>query len=156
MLQQFFISLDLSNSYSHGGLDLGVLFNVYYCLLAIMLFILLPFSTFYYETSEDISTKVRIQGALFRSISYALMIIIILVVTYFVLSSSSESFTVYVIAFHMILGWFLLFFALGVGLVALPFDLIYSFIKRPMPMKQAEFEVKKKMLLDNLLFMRIR
>lgn len=38
----------------------------------------------------------------------------------------------------------------------MPFDLIYSFLNRPKPIKQAEFEVKKKILLENLLFMRKR
>ena len=56
----------------------------------------------------------------------------------------------------MILGWFLLFFTLGVGLIAVPFDLFYDYIKRPKPMKSAEFEVQKKFLLDNLLFLRLR
>lgn len=122
-----------------------------------MLFILLPFSTFYYETSEDISTKVRIVGALFRSFSYAILSILAVVITYFILKSpDAQSFTVYVIAFQMILGWFLLFFSLGAGLIAIPFDLIYSFLDRPQPMKTAEFETKKKMLLNNLLFMRLR
>lgn len=118
---------------------------------------LLPFSTFYYETSEDISTKVRIRGALFRSVPYAFLSIAAVVATFLILNSKdSESFTLYMIAFHMILGWIFLFFALGAGLIAVPFDLIYSFLNRPMPMKSVEFEVKKKMLLDNLLFMRLR
>lgn len=30
MLQQFFVPLDLSNSYSNGGLDLSFVFNAYY------------------------------------------------------------------------------------------------------------------------------
>jgi len=81
---------------------------------------------------------------LFRCVSYALIITIVIVVTYFILNDeNSKSFTIYVIAFFMIFGWFVLFFTLGVGLIAVPFDLIYDFIKRPVPMKNAEFEVKK-------------
>lgn len=157
MLQQFLIPLDLSNAYNNAGLDLDFLFSFYYWALALWLFIFLPFSTFYYETSEDTSTKARIRGALFRSVSYALVVIIVIVVSFFVTDSSdSKEFTVYVIAFHMILGWFVLFFALGVGFVALPFDLIYGFMKRPKPMKSAEFEVQKKTLLNSILFLRLR
>lgn len=121
------------------------------------MFIFLPFTTFYYETNEEISVKVRIKGASFRCVSYGLAVIIIMVVTYFILKGEdSQPFPIYVISFFMILGWFLLFFTLGVGLIAVPFDLIYEYIKRPQPMKSAEFEVQKKMLLDNLLFLRLR
>jgi LMBR1 domain-containing protein 1 len=56
----------------------------------------------------------------------------------------------------MLLGWLLLFFSLGVGIIALPFDLIYEFLNRPHPIQPAEFEVKKKLLLGNLLFLRKR
>ena len=87
---------------------------------------------------------------------YAILVILAIVVGYFVLGSSSRSFTAYIIAFHMIFGWFLLFFALGTGLVALPFELIYQFATRPKPMKAAEFEVQKKTLLNAILFIRLR
>jgi hypothetical protein len=90
-------------------------------------------------------------------VSYALIVIIVMVATYFgTRGDGAQSFTIYVIAFCEIIGWFLLFFTLGVGWVALPFDLIYEFFNRPKPIKQAEFEVKKKVLLDNLLFIRSR
>lgn len=89
--------------------------------------------------------------------TYALVIIIVMVATFFITrDENAQSFTLYIIAFFMILGWFLLFFTMGVGLIAVPFDLIYEFFNRPIPIKQAEFEVKKKILLDNLLFMRKR
>lgn len=117
----------------------------------------MPFTNFYYETNEEISSYVRLKGALFRVVTYAVLVAAVMVVTYFVTKeNNAESFPIYVIAFCMIIGWFLLFFTLGVGMVAVPFDLIYEFLNRPQPIKQAEFEVKKKILLDNLLFMRKR
>mmetsp|Transcript_8556 Transcript_8556/g.7580 ORF Transcript_8556/g.7580 Transcript_8556/m.7580 type:complete len:279 (+) Transcript_8556:21-857(+) len=155
MLQQFFIALDLANKYSDGGLPLGLLFTIYYFALAVMLFIILPFSTFYYESSEETSVYFRIKGAFFRCFSYAFLITVLLVATFFI-TDSGYAFKYYVIGFFMLFGWFILFFTLGAGLVAVPFDMIYSFIKRPQPIKQAEFEVQKKILLDNLLLLRKR
>jgi LMBR1 domain-containing protein 1 len=156
LLQQFFVSLDLANKYSDGGLPLVTLFSIYYCVLAVLLFIVLPFSTFYYETSEETSVYFRIRGAFFRCALYAFLMITLIVVTFFITKDEKTSLFIYVIAFFMIFGWFLLFFTLGVGLVAVPFDLILSFINRPKPISQAEFEVNKKVLLDNLLFLRKR
>lgn len=117
----------------------------------------LPFSTFYYESSEETSVYYRLKGALFRVITYAIVVIIVMVSTFFLTSGADgQSFPTYVIAFFMIIGWTLLFFTLGVGLIAVPYDLMYDFLNRPTPIKKAEFEVKKKVLLDNLLFMRKR
>ena len=44
------------------------------------------------------------------------------------------------------LGWFLLIFFMGSGLVAIPFDLINSFRFRPRPMKEDEFNRHKNTL----------
>lgn len=157
MIQQFFISVDLADHYSDGGLPLRLLFSIYYCILAVFLFVLLPFSTFYYETSEETTVYARLRGAFFRCITYAVLVIVITVGSYFLLDSEdSRNFEIYVIAMFMLLGWLLLFFSLGVGLVALPFDLIYEFLNRPRPIQPAEFEVQKKLLLGNLLFLRKR
>ena len=155
MLQQFFIALDLANKYSDGGLPLQTIFTVYYFTLAVLLFIILPFSTFYYESSEETSVYFRMRGAFFRWFIYAFLLAVIMTATFFITDSESD-FQYYMIGWFMILGWFLLFFTLGAGLVAVPFDLIYSFIKRPHPIKQAEFEVQKKIVLDNLLLLRKR
>ena len=95
--QQFFISLDIANAYSDGGIDWYVLFEIYYCALAFLMFIFLPFTTFYYETNEEISVKVRIKGASFRCVSYGLAVTIIMVVTYFILKGEdSQSFAIYI------------------------------------------------------------
>ena len=53
------------------------------------------------------------------------------------------SFPVYVIGIMTFLGWFLLVFFLGTGLVAFPFDLINAFRFRPRPMKEDEFNRNK-------------
>lgn len=96
------------------------------------------------------------KGALFRVVTYAIVVTILMLATFFLTNKGSKMFPTYIIAFIMMFGWILLFFPLGTGLVAVPFDLIYGFIQRPQPIKQAEFEVKKKVLLDNLLFLRKR
>mmetsp|Transcript_36871 Transcript_36871/g.36501 ORF Transcript_36871/g.36501 Transcript_36871/m.36501 type:complete len:241 (-) Transcript_36871:648-1370(-) len=155
MLQQFFISLDIANKNSNGELPLETLFSVYYITLGVFLFIILPFSTFYYETSEETSVYFRIRKAFFKCFIYFILITLLIVTTYFIFKVDS-GFTYYVIGFFMIVGWFLLFFSLGVGFVAVPFDLIYSFVKRPQPIQKAEFETRKKILLDNLLLLRKR
>ena len=41
------------------------------------------------------------------------------------------------------LGWFMLVFFLGSGLIAFPFDLINAFRFRPRPMKEDEFNRNK-------------
>jgi LMBR1 domain-containing protein 1 len=157
MVQQFLIPLDLADHYSDGGLPLEKLFNIYYIVLSVFLFLILPFSTFYYETSEETTTKARLKGAFFKCFVYVCLIITITIGSYFLLDSDdSKNFQVYIIAMFMFFGWLLLFFSLGVGVIALPFDLIYEFIHRPSPMQPAEFDVKKKILLDNLLFLRRR
>ncbi len=48
------------------------------------------------------------------------------------------TFPVFLMAFLSFVGWFFWTFFVGVGLVALPLDLINEFRTRPEPMKTAE------------------
>jgi len=49
------------------------------------------------------------------------------------------TFPIYVMAFIAFIGWFLFCIFAGVGLVALPLDLIQDFITRPRPMSTSEY-----------------
>lgn len=53
------------------------------------------------------------------------------------------SFPIYVIAIFTFIGWFPLMIFLGVGLTALPLDLINDFRFRPRPMDENEFKRSK-------------
>jgi len=56
------------------------------------------------------------------------------------------TFPVYVIAFLSFLGWWFFTLFAGVGLIALPLDLINEYRTRPTPMKTSEFFEKKRAL----------
>jgi LMBR1 domain-containing protein 1 len=56
------------------------------------------------------------------------------------------SFPIYVIAIITFVGWFPLMIFLGIGLTALPLDLINEWRFRPVPMKEDEFNRKKQEL----------
>ena len=48
----------------------------------------------------------------------------------------------------------LMFVFLGAGFVTLPYDFIMLYINRPLPIKEAQFEVEKSVLLNNILSLR--
>ena len=56
------------------------------------------------------------------------------------------SFPIYCIAFMSFIGWFLLVVFGGVGLTALPFDLIREFTMRPVLMTAKEAKEKKDLI----------
>jgi len=56
------------------------------------------------------------------------------------------SFPIYCIAFMSFIGWFLLVIFGGVGLTALPFDLIREFTMRPVLMNAKEAKEKKELI----------
>lgn len=53
---------------------------------------------------------------------------------------------IYMLALTSFVGTILFSVFAGVGLITLPFDLIFGFLHRPKPIKQAEYEEKKKIL----------
>ena len=75
--------------------------------------------------------------------------------------SYTVSFPIYVIAIIGWLGWWLFSFFAGVGLAALPFDMIYDFIKRVRPLsvdmiaeKERDIQTRTAELLDTTLAIR--
>lgn len=52
-------------------------------------------------------------------------------------------FPIYAIGMFTFIGWFLLCFFLGTGLIAIPFDLCVQWKLRPIPMKEDEFNRAK-------------
>ena len=54
------------------------------------------------------------------------------------------------------LGWIFTFYAIGVGIVALPFEYIWSWIIRPRNLKKDQFDLSKEVMLNDLLNLRKR
>jgi len=55
----------------------------------------------------------------------------------------SVTFPIYLVAFISFIGWFFFTMFVGVGMIALPMDLINEFRTRPKPLKREEYEAKK-------------
>lgn len=85
-----------------------------------------------------------------------MIVIIVLVLSYVFLWSAGTSFAVYIIAFLTFIGWIVTFFAIGTGLVVLPYEYLYSYLNRPRKVTTGEFEVMKQILLNDLLTLRKR
>lgn len=54
------------------------------------------------------------------------------------------TFIIYLVAFISFIGWFFFTIFVGVGMIALPMDLINDFRTRPKPLRKKEYEEKKK------------
>lgn len=64
------------------------------------------------------------------------------------------SFPIYIIALMSFISWFLFVLFGGIGLAALPLDLIYDFCTRPKKLSGPEMESKKKKILQDSLILR--
>jgi hypothetical protein len=128
-------------------------YEIYYWMLFLATFIAFPFLILYYETDETVKASTRIKNSFLKISIYLVGVIGLLVLTYFLLKKQN-SFSVYIIAFYTFIGWILNFFAMGAGLCVLPYEYIWSWIIRPRPMKEAQFEVAKQIMLNDLLNLR--
>jgi hypothetical protein len=54
------------------------------------------------------------------------------------------------------IGWVVTFYAIGAGLAVLPYEYLYSYINRPKKVTPGEFDVLKKIMLNDLLTLRKR
>jgi LMBR1 domain-containing protein 1 len=64
------------------------------------------------------------------------------------------SFPIYIIALMSFISWFLFVIFGGIGLAALPLDLIYDFCTRPKKLNSADIEKQKKRVVENSLVLR--
>lgn len=60
------------------------------------------------------------------------------------------SFIVYVIGFLSFISWFIFVIFGGIGLAALPLDMIYDFCNRPRKLSPYQVERKKKQMLSDI------
>lgn len=171
-----------------GGVRVDLLWTIIWIVIAVMLFAIIPFAFFFYESDVDPNRKAedktcrnsQFSGALcYASIVFVVFATILLIMYAFLntaeipvavqmvpissmkpLSELSElagsigptapssyavvkgstlwkikvSFTVFLTAFICMLGWFFFCLFVGVGMIALPMDLINEFRYRPQPM----------------------
>jgi len=73
---------------------------------------------------------------------YLTGVIIVLVLSFFFLNKKG-SFGIYIIAFMTFIGWIVSFYLIGVGLVVLPYEFLYSYLNQPKKVTQGEFDVLK-------------
>jgi len=84
---------------------------------------------------------------------------VVLVVSFILLASNAKSnntFGIYIITFLTFIGWIVTFFAIGTGLVVLPYEFLYSYLNKPKKVTVAEFDVLKQIMLNDLLTLRKR
>ena len=112
----------------------------------------------YYETEETVTTKQRITKSICKISIYFLIIILFLVLTFvFFTPKDNKSFGIYIVAFQTIIGWLVSFTMNGVGIVVLPYEYFWSYANWPIKsLTPAEFEVEKRILLNDLLSLRER
>lgn len=164
-----------------GGIRVDVLWEIIWVVIAVMLFAIIPFAFFYYESDVDPNRKDKscrnsqFSGALcYSSLTFVIFSTVLLIMwallataeipvevqvvpisammpmsalpdpipdgpcTECITSSTTwdikVSFTVFLTAFISMLGWFFFCLFVGVGMIALPMDLINEFRYRPQPM----------------------
>jgi len=187
-----------------GGLDMEIIWNIFYWAIPAMLFVLIPFMTFYYEADDGTlmagtSIGSKPKSRLYEALKYEILLLVavgILFVIMYVLFRDSEipvtvikcnlvegflieinpdqdsgifetnwlpnmndeltdydtnfeakdtditmevSINTFFAAFMTFIGWFLFALFGGIGLAALPLDLIMGYINRPHHMDAAEF-----------------
>lgn len=137
---------------------MSIFYQVFYCVNSIFLFIVFPFLILYYETEETVTIKQRIGKSCMKIGAYFFAVILLLGLTFvFFTTKDNKSFAVYIMAFCTIIGWFYTFLMAGAGLVVLPYEYFWSYLNRPVKnLSTAEFEVEKKILLNDLLSLRER
>lgn len=68
--------------------------------------------------------------------------------------SIQVSFVIYIIALMSFISWFLFVLFGGIGLFALPLDLLYDFCTRPKKLNSTQLEKMKKQIIDDGLMLR--
>jgi LMBR1 domain-containing protein 1 len=223
------LPLDVANASSSGGLDMSVLWQVCYIVLAVLVCAVIPFAFFYYEADDtddegNQSDGARFGAAIKMTLIFAVSICVLIFLMYnylgttdipvvhYVVSGTctdtdmknnamgntvtytcglmAVSYTdsngkvqvgsitkgtsyagcvttgtvagtpgcsqdpsaywsfqvtlpIYIMAVMSFLGYFLFSCFTGIGLMALPFDLIFEWVNRPIPMKADEYARKK-------------
>ena len=150
--QLLLVPLDVSNSLSGGGIDLDLLYSIVYIVIYVFGTAVVPFMIFLYESDEDDPACKRIGWCVFFTVVVQVVTSLLVFVSYIWLGVYKEvdgvKYRMDVVAYMMVCmsfaGWFLLAIFGGVGLLALPLDLINTFVKRPKPLKPEEAREKKK------------
>ena len=122
-----------------------LLYSIFYILIYIFVTALIPFMIFFYESDEEDPTKKRVLWSLFSAFIVQAVCALIIFVSYNWLSVytyKGHTYKMYTTMYMFIClsfaGWFLLALFGGVGLLALPIDLINSFVNRPKILKPEE------------------
>lgn len=140
--QLLLVPLDVANANSNGGIDMLVFYSIVYIIVYIFVTALVPFMIFLYESDEDDPLMKRVLWALFSTFLVQVFTALLIFVSYNWLSIyyvGDQQYKMYVTMYMFLcmsfVGWFLLALFGGIGLLALPIDLIQGFINRPKPLK---------------------
>ena len=144
--QLLLIPLDVSNAIDIGGINMLLLYSIVYIVIYIFCTAVIPFMIFLYESDEDDGLGKRIGWALFSTFLIQVFTSLLIFVSYNWLSvyhtSNGDQAKMYTTMYMMVCmsfaGWFLLSIFGGVGLLALPIDLINAFVNRPKTLKPEE------------------
>lgn len=166
------LPLDVRNAQAFSGdtnLDMHSFWKAMYIMAALFLFFIIPLAMFYHEVEDDESKAGKIKSVLCQ-LGVTLFIILLLVVVMFFLFGKAKipykmysvelgqygtenprashltvsvSFDIFIMAFLCFVGWLIFVVFGGIGLSALPIQMIQSFIDRPKPIDISTYAQKK-------------
>lgn len=179
------LPLDIANSRgTGGGLNIELMYQIFFMLYLAFLVVLLPITLFIYESDDEKPFCSRFCGAIFTEVAVAIIVIVLALIAYGALKTAilcdmltnrasnlqlssdiapssgnnapwaatytlSNAVTydvppyIFPIVFLLFIGWFLFVIFGGIGLTALPMDLILDFIYRPRPRPAKEIAERK-------------
>jgi LMBR1 domain-containing protein 1 len=175
----------VANSRGYGsGFRVDILWQIIFICVAVYIFILAPFSLFYYEGEDEDDKGSQCFHAIKMELFVIVIVVVLFVATFFffadasipikqvtiqttsLVSSLNEvssqtngvsgsltlsvSFPIYVIAVFGWFGWWFFVIYAGVGITALPMDLIIEYMERPIRMKESEFKNARDTLVREL------
>lgn len=137
--QLLLVPLDVSNSLNNGGINMEIVYTAVYITILIYLVTISPFTMFLYESDEEDSLCSRVTWSLVYTIIIAGIVCALIFVSQIWLSIYGPGLNVptglYIMVCLAFFGQILLSIFGGIGILALPVDLIAAFTNRPKPLK---------------------
>lgn len=172
------LPLDVANSRgTGGGLNIGLMYQIFFILFLVFLVVLLPMTLFIYESDDEKPIISRFCGAFFLELLFIVIVVVLAFIAYGALNTavlcdlSTMNYTqirlseeigsqltginfpgkvtysvppfLFPVVFLLFLGWFLFVIFGGIGLVALPMDMIIDYFYRPRPRPAKEMAERK-------------
>ena len=173
------LPLDIANSRGGGGgLNIGLMYTIFFMLFLIFLIVLMPIALFFYESDDEQPFFKRFCGTFVLEICFIIVVVALALIAYgalktavisdlatvklnnFKVSTAVPVFTptmavlvdqvkysippfLFPIIFLEFIGWFIFVIFGGIGLTALPMDMIIDFFYRPRPRKPQEIAERK-------------